>query len=100
MPVPVSAASVARSPSAIVAVTMPDVAAARALACEVVAVPLSTLMASLPKPVMPSELTASMSSAAVPVSVVMEEASMDPVVSPSRVLRTAAASVVSERVTF
>ncbi|WP_186539049.1 hypothetical protein [Synechococcus sp. BIOS-E4-1] len=46
------------SPSEMVAVTTPDVAAARALACEVEAVPLLTLTASLPRPVMPEPLAA------------------------------------------
>ena len=57
-------------------------------------------MASSPSLLMPLEVTASMRSVAEPVSVVMEAALMIPVVMSSRVLRTAAASVVSERVTF
>ena len=64
-----------------------------------VAVPLSTVMASSPKPVMPLAVTASISSAAVPVSAVMEEASMLPVVLSSRALRTEAVREVSVRVT-
>ena len=55
MPVSVSPARVARSPSERVAVTTPDVAAARVLACEVEAVPLLTETASLPRPVMVNE---------------------------------------------
>ena len=64
-----------------------------------VAVPLSTVMASSPKPVMPLAVTASMRSVAVPESVVTAEASMLPVVLPSRALRTEAVREVSVRVT-
>ena len=56
MPVSVREARVARSPSERVAVTTSVVAAARVLACAVVAVPLLTLIASLPRPVMPEPL--------------------------------------------
>ena len=63
------------------------------------AVPLSTVMASSPKPVMPLEVTASMRSVAEPVSAVMEEASMLPVVLSSRALRTEAVREMSERMT-
>ena len=62
-----------------------------------VAVPLSTVMASSPKPVMPLEVTASMRSVAEPVSAVMEEASMLPVVLLLRALMSVASSVLSER---
>ena len=65
----------------------------------VVAVPLLTLTASSPRPVMPLEAKALIRSSAAPVRVVMLLASMAPDVLPSRVLRTAASRVVSERVT-
>ena len=64
-----------------------------------VVVPLSTVMSTSPRLLMPMELTASMRSVAEPVSVVRESASMRPEVLSSRSLRTAAVSVVSVRVT-
>ena len=88
------------SPSERVAVTTADVASASVLAWSVVAVPLLTLTASSPRPVMPLEAKALIRSSAAPVRVLMELASMAPEVLPSRVLRTAASRVVSERVTF
>ena len=63
------------------------------------AVPLLTETASLPRPEMPEEAKAAIRSEALPVRVVMEEASMTPEVLPSRVLRAATARVLSERVT-
>ena len=53
---------------------------------------------SLPRPEISLEVKAVLSSVAVPVSVVTVLASMVPVVLSSRVLRTAASRVVSERV--
>ena len=79
--------------------TTPEVAAARVLACEVEAVPLLTETASLPRPVMPPDAYAVIRSEALPVSVVTELALTVPEVLSSRVLRTEAARVVSERVT-
>ena len=58
MLVSVRPARVAMSPSEMVAVTTPDVSAARLLACEVEALPLLTLTASLPRPEMPEPLAA------------------------------------------
>ena len=52
LPVSVRSARVAISPSEMVAVTTPDVAAARVLASVVVASPLLTLTVSSPSPVM------------------------------------------------
>ena len=98
MPVSVSPARVARSPSERVAVTTPDVAAARVLACEVEAVPLLTETASLPRLLMPPDAYAVIRSEALPVSVVTVLALTVPDVLPSRVLRTETARVVSERV--
>ena len=63
------------------------------------AVPLLTETASLPRPEIPTDAYAVIRSAALPVSVLTELALMAPEVWPSRMLRTAAASVVSERVT-
>ena len=50
----VNEAKVLRSPSLIVAVITPVVLSSMVTSCAVVAVPESTVMASLPKPVIPS----------------------------------------------
>ena len=55
LPVSLSPASVSISPSEMVAVTTPVVAAARVLACEVLAVPVLTLRFSSPRLLMPEE---------------------------------------------
>ena len=81
------------------AVTTPEVAAARVLACEVEAVPLLTETASLSRPVIPPDAYAVIRSEALPVSVVTVLALTVPEVWPSRVLRTATARDVSLRVT-
>ena len=49
----VNEAKVSRSPSLMVAVIMPVVLSSMVTSCAVVAVPESTVMASLPKPVIP-----------------------------------------------
>ena len=61
--------------------------------------PLLTETAVLPRLLMPEEAKAVIRSEALPVSVVTVPASMVPEVLLSRVLRTEAARVVSERVT-
>ena len=82
----------------IVAVIIPDVKLFSVFASEA-RILLSTVIASSPKPVMPSESKAVLRVTAAPVSVVMAEASMLPVVLPSRALRTEAVREESVRVT-
>ena len=98
----VSSATVPVTVWALLTVTLPVVALPTALRSAAVRVASVSVTASLPRPEMPDapvELKAVVRSAKEPVKVVTVPALIWPLVLPSRLLRSAAASVVSESVT-
>ena len=63
------------------------------------AVPAAIVTFSFPRPLIPEDAYAVATAVAVPVSVVTDDASITPVVLPSRKLRVVAVATVSDRVT-